>query len=88
MSRKSETLELQIGKNGLTDAFIEQVKRIFSNEERIKISILKSACRDKKEAEEMAKKLVEALGKKFTYRLVGYVITVQKWRKERTENTL
>ena len=81
--RKFEILKLQIGKNGLTDAFIEQVRNIFANEERIKISILKSACRDKKEADEICKRLVEVLGKKFTYRLIGYVMTIQKWRKER-----
>ena len=80
--RRFETLKLQIGKNGLTEAFIEQVKNIFANEERIKISILKSACRDKKQAEEICQKLVDGLGKRFTYKLVGYVATVQKWRKD------
>ncbi len=78
---REEILQLQIGKNGLTEGFIGQVKRIFEKERLIKISILKSACRDKKQAEEMCLKLSEALGKNFTYRLVGYVVTVHKWRK-------
>ena len=73
---------LQIGKNGLTDAFIEQVKSIFETETLIKISILKSACRDKKDAEKIGDKLVDALGKKYDYKLVGYVLTVIKYRKE------
>ena len=72
---------LQIGKNGLTDAFIEQVKSIFETETLIKISILKSACRDKKVAEKIGTDLVEALGKKYDYKLVGYVLTVIKYRK-------
>ena len=73
--------KLQIGKNGLSDAFIEQVKSIFENEKLVKISILKSACRDKVEANEIAKKLVEELGSKYNYKLLGYVLTIIKYRK-------
>jgi RNA-binding protein YhbY len=73
---------LQMGKNGLSPAFIEQVKSIFEGETLIKISILKSACRDKKDAEKMGDDLVEALGKKYDFKLVGYVLTVVKYRKE------
>ena len=73
---------LQLGKNGLTPAFIEQVKALFEGETLIKITILKSACRDKKDAEKIADELVDALGKKYDYKLVGYVLTVVKYRKE------
>jgi RNA-binding protein YhbY len=72
---------LQIGKKGLSPSFIEQVKKIFNDEEVLKISILKSACRDKKEAMIMADSLVEALGKKYSYKLIGYVLTIRKFRK-------
>ncbi|MBT7102608.1 hypothetical protein HN935_03810 [archaeon] len=72
---------LQLGKNGLTPAFIEQVKSIFESETLIKISILKAACRDKKDADKIGKDLVEALGVKYDYKLVGYVLTVVKYRK-------
>jgi len=72
---------LQIGKNGLTEAFIEQVRKIFEKENVVKISILKSACRDKKDAEKMARDLVGKLGNKFNYKLVGYVMSVIKFRK-------
>jgi len=73
---------LQIGKNGLSVAFIDQVKSIFEKETLVKISILKAACRDKKDAEKIGAGLVEALGKKYDYKLVGYVLTVVKYRKE------
>ena len=73
---------LQIGKNGLSKEFIEQVKSIFEKEEVLKISILKSACRDKKEAEIIAKNLVESLGIKYGYTLIGYVLTVRRYRKD------
>jgi len=73
--------KLQLGKKGLTEEFIKQVKSIFEKETLIKISILKSVCRDKKEAEEIAKELTEALGVKYGYKIVGYVLTIVKYRK-------
>jgi len=73
---------LQIGKNGLSIAFIEQVKGFFENEEVLKISILKSACRDKKDAVKLSDSLMDSLGKKYSYKLVGYVLTVRRFRKD------
>ncbi len=78
-----EIRKLQIGKNGMTDGFIEQVKTAFKNCEQIRISILKSCGRDKVAARGMGNKLVDTLGKNFTFRLLGYVLVVQKWRKAR-----
>ena len=72
---------LQLGKNGLSEAFVEQVRRIFEKEKVMKISILKAACRNKTDAEKMAQDLISALGGKFDYKLVGYVMTVIKFRK-------
>ena len=71
-----------MGKNGLTDAFVEQVKSIFEGETLIKIAILKSACRDEKDAEKIGQDLSETLGKKYDYKLVGYVLTIVKYRKD------
>lgn len=71
----------QIGKNKLTPTFIEQIKKCFEHAEIIKISILKSACRDKKQAREIADELVNALGKNYTYKMIGYTLSVRKWRK-------
>ena len=75
--------QLQIGKGGLSDAFVEQVKGIFEKERVVKITILRSCCRDKREAEKIGRKLVGLLGKKFGFKLVGYVLTVVKYRKGR-----
>jgi len=75
--------KLQIGKNGPTPEFVEQVKKVFENAELVRISILKSACRDKTQAKEIGEELVEALGKNFTFKLIGYVLVVRKWRKAR-----
>jgi len=77
--------KFQIGKNGLTDEFIEQLRNYFekSGAEIVKVEILKSACRDKEHAREIGDKLVDGLGGKFDYKLVGYVLTVMKFRKAR-----
>jgi len=73
--------QLQLGKAGLSDAFIEQVRGVFKSEKVLKISILKSACRDKGDAKKIGEELVEKLGTKFGFKLVGYVLTVVKFRK-------
>lgn len=74
--------QLQMGKAGLSEAFVEQVRNIFEAEKMVKISILKSACRDRDEARKIGEDLVEALGPKFGFKLVGYVLTVTKFRKD------
>ena len=74
--------QLQLGKAGLSNAFVEQVQSIFKNEKTLKISILKSACRDKNDAKRIGEELVERLGTKFGFKLVGYVLTIVKFRKE------
>jgi len=74
-------LKLQIGKKGLTKEFVEQVRRIFENVHIVKISILKSCCRGREEAEKIGKELIQGLGVNYTYNLIGYVLTVRKWRK-------
>ena len=74
--------KLQIGKNKLSPEFIEQVKNIFIKERMVKISILKSACRDKTEARKIAESLINTLGEKYDYKLIGYVLTISKFRKE------
>jgi len=74
--------QLQLGKAGLSDAFVEQVRGIFKNEKALKISILKSACRDKDDAKRIGEELVGKLGTKFGFKLVGYVLTIAKFRKD------
>ncbi len=73
--------KLQLGKNGLTESFVKQIKSIFEKETLVKISILKSACRNKSDAKMIAEDLINALGEKYGYKLVGYVLTIIKYRK-------
>ena len=73
--------KFQLGKKGLTPEFIEQVSTAFKQQEVMRIHMLKSARQDKKEAEQIAEQLIDTLGKNFTYRLIGYVLVIRKWRK-------
>lgn len=75
--------EMNIGKNGLTDNFLLTLENAFKNHEKVKIRILKSGGHEKAQVVEMNKKILERLGKKYTSRIVGFTISVQKWRKER-----
>lgn len=74
--------KLQLGKKGLSQEFIEQLRNVFKNEKVVKVYILKSACRNTSEAEKLGEKIIENLGKNFIHKRVGYVLTIKKFRKD------
>ncbi len=71
----------QIGKNGVTDNFIETLKTYFKNHNSVRISVLKSGTRDRKELKRIAEEIPKKLGENFTSRAIGFTIIVRKWRK-------
>lgn len=76
-------VRIQLGKNGLTTGFIENLKKLFINAEHIRVTMLKSSTRDKNEAKKWADEIISKLGKNYTYKLVGYTLVLRKWRKAR-----
>lgn len=72
---------MNMGKNGLTPGFLGQLKKEFEHESLIKVVILPSATRDREIAKKMTQEIKDFLGEKYTARLIGYTVTVQKWRK-------
>ena len=74
--------KIQIGKNGATSGVIQLIKNNFSNRENVKVILLKSARQDKNNTQEAAEKIVNELGKNYTYRIVGFTIFLKKWRKD------
>ena len=72
---------VQLGKNGITENFIEILRNFFISHENVKISVLKSATRDKNELKEISMEIVDKLGKNYTAKTIGYTIVVKKWRK-------
>ena len=73
--------EIQIGKNGLTENFIESLKNNFKTHTSIRISVLKNAGHDKEKIKEMTKKILGELGRNYTARIIGFTIVLKKWRK-------
>ena len=78
-------IKLQIGKNGFTPEFMNNLKTRFADKgvESVRISLLKSSSRDKEEMQQWADKMLGELGKNFTSKLIGYTIVLRKWRKAR-----
>lgn len=68
----------QIGKNGITEGTIESLKLAFKTHVIIKVSVLRSAARDKTKIKEMANELVAKLGKGFKFRTIGFTIVLMK----------
>lgn len=74
---------MQIGKNGLTENFITNLKNVFKRHENVKVAVLKNAGHDREKVKEMAEKIQSELGNKYTQRVVGFTIFLKKWRKAR-----
>lgn len=78
---KKGLANMQLGKNGLSSGFIDCLKNTFKERESIKIRILKSAGHDKEKIKKMAEEIIENLGKKYTYKIIGFSIFIKKWRR-------
>lgn len=72
---------IQIGKQGVTENFVSTLKNHFAKHDIVKVSVLKSASRDKKEIKKISDELLEKLGKNYTSRVIGFTIVLRKWRK-------
>ena len=75
--------QIQLGKQGLTDNFIETLKNHFKKNKNVKVSVLKSAGHDKIKVKEYSEEILKKLGEYYTARIIGFKIVVKKWRKPR-----
>jgi len=77
---------IQLGKSGITDNFMDSLKNLFKNHENVKVHVLKSVRGTGKEGktdvQKHADEILEKLGKKYTSRNIGFVISIKKWRRE------
>ncbi|MFH1290345.1 MAG: YhbY family RNA-binding protein [Nanoarchaeota archaeon] len=69
--------KFQIGKNGLTDGTIESLSLALKYHKQVRISVLKSACRNREELKKIAEELQEKLPIK-NHRVIGYTIILIK----------
>lgn len=81
------TTNIQLGKQGITENFIASLQNYFKSRQSVRISVLKSARGEGKEGKaqvkEYSEKILEKLGKNYTSKVIGFVITLKKWRKAR-----
>ena len=76
-------VKLRMGKNGLTPEFLENLKKIFVGAESVRVGLLKTSTRDRKEAKRWASEMLAYLGKNYTVKIIGWTIVLRKWRKAR-----
>lgn len=78
MINKSKQLSMQIGKQGITDNFIQTLQNAFKTHYTIRISALQSSGRDKDSIVKMADDMVSRLQGNFDYRILGFTIIMKK----------
>ncbi len=78
-------ISFQIGKRGLTKNFIDNLEKTFKKHDLVKISVLKTATRNREEIKKIAKEicveLKEKEKKEFTFKIIGFTLFIKKWRK-------
>ena len=57
--------QMQLGKQGITESFINNLKNQFKNSQVMKIYVLKSASRDREQIKQFREELLEKLGEEF-----------------------
>ena len=72
---------MHLGKNGITENFIESLKDHFKNHVNVKISVLKGAGHDKETVRKYNEEILEKLGRKYTAKTVGFTISLKKWKR-------
>ncbi len=73
--------KVQLGKKGITRNFIETLKSHFERHKNVKVSVLRSLCRDKTELKEIEAKIMNELGGNYSSRTIGYTIAIKRLRK-------
>ncbi len=72
---------IQIGKNKITENFIETIKAHFKKHDNVKIDVLKSAEHKKEKMVMYSNDILERLGRNYTAKIIGFTIFLKKWRR-------
>ncbi len=73
--------KIQLGKDKITENFINTLRSHFKKNDIVKVSTLKSA--ERKNIKKYSEEILEKLGKNYTSRIIGFTIVLKKWRKAR-----
>ena len=64
---KKKSIEMHIGKNGLTKGFLEDIQRRFEECENMRINVLKSARESKNDVKKYSEEIISFLDNKIEY---------------------
>jgi len=70
--------KFQIGKNGLTPEIINSFSLAIKTHRLLRISVLKSACRDRVELKKMADEIKSSISVPVKCKIIGFTIIVKK----------
>lgn len=68
--------QIQLGKQGITDNFIETLRTYFKKHKNVKVSVLRNAKREN--IKEYSEKVLNKLGKNYSARIIGFTINLRK----------
>ena len=74
--------KFQIGKNGLADGVITSLSNSLKTHKQVRISVLKSCCRDRAELVKLAKKIKSSLHYNLAVKTLGYTIILIKLKSK------
>ncbi len=86
--KKKPPINIQLGKLGITETFVESLRKTFKNREIVRISLLKAFSRDREHVKKTADELCEKLGDigTFKYTIIGFTIVLKKRRLKQSPN--
>lgn len=76
-------IQVQLGKQGISDNFIRTLKHNFQKYKNVKVSVLRSARENKDDVKKHAGIILEKLGEHYTAKIIGFTIALKKWKKPR-----
>ncbi|MEK6829414.1 MAG: YhbY family RNA-binding protein [Nanoarchaeota archaeon] len=71
---------VQLGKQGVTNNFVQTLEGHFQNHRIVKVSVLKNARKDKNDVKMHAEEIIKRLGDHYDYRMIGFTIILRKWK--------
>ena len=70
--------KFQIGKNGITDGVIKSLNQDLKTHNQIRVSILKSAERNREKILLIAEEIIKKVDYHCNYRIIGFTILIRK----------
>lgn len=70
--------KFQIGKKGISEETIQSLSQDLKTHNKIRISVLRSADRDKNKVKEIAKEIMQKVNYDCNYKIIGFTIILKK----------